>query len=52
MSLSGCEQAEQAANAAIEKAKQSAVQVLDEATQSGSMEQAKQSANQIIDDAR
>lgn len=46
--LTGCERIEQAANDAVEKAKQSAVQVLDEATQSGSIDQAKQSANQVL----
>jgi hypothetical protein len=46
--LTGCERLEQAANDALEKAKQSAVQVLDEAGQSGSIDQAKQSANQVL----
>lgn len=51
-SLSGCEQAEQAANDAIEKTRQSAAQVLDNATQNGSIDKAKESASQVLGDVR
>ncbi len=50
--LTGCEQVEQAANDAVEKAKQTAVQALDEVTQTGLIEQATQSANQALLDAK
>lgn len=50
--LTGCDQMEQATNNAVEKAKQSAVQALDEARQSGSIDQVKQSANQALIEAR
>ena len=53
VSLTGCEQMEQAANDAMEKAKQSAAQVLDEAKQSGSIvDQAKQTANDALIEAK
>ena len=52
VSLTRCEQVEQAANDAVEKAKQSAVQALNEATQTGSIDQAKQSANQALLEAK
>lgn len=51
-SLSSCEQVEQATNTAIDKAKQSSAQVVDEATQNDSLEKAKQSASQALDGAR
>ena len=50
--LTGCEQVEQATNGVVEKAKQAAVQVLDEAQQSGSIDQAKEMANQALLEAR
>ena len=50
--LSGCEQVEQAANDAVEKAKQSAVQALDEAKQTGSIDEARQSATQALQEAK
>lgn len=50
--LAGCEQVEQAATDAVEKARQSALQVLDEAQQAGSIDQARQSANQALNEAR
>jgi vacuolar-type H+-ATPase subunit H len=50
--LTGCEQVEQAANDAVKKAKQTAVQALAEATQTGSIDQGKQSANQTLLDAK
>lgn len=50
--LTGCEQVEQAATDAVEKARQSALQVLDEAKQSGSIDQARQSANQALNEAK
>ncbi len=50
--LSGCERLEQAANDAVETAKQSAVQALDEARQAGSIEEARQSADRLLLDAK
>ena len=50
--LSGCEQVEQATNGVVEKARQAAVQVLDEAQQSGSIDQARETANQALSEAR
>ena len=50
--LSGCDKLEQAANEAVENAKQSAVQALDEARQAGSIEEAKQSADRLLLDAK
>ena len=50
--LTGCEKLEQAANDAVESAKQSAVQALDEARQAGSIEEAKQSADRLLLDAK
>ena len=52
VSLTGCEQIEQATNTAIEKAKESAVQILDEAKQAESIDDVKQSANRAIQDAK
>jgi len=52
ISLTGCEQMEQAASVAVEKAKQSAVQVMDEARQSGSIDEARQSADRALQEAR
>jgi hypothetical protein len=51
VSLTGCEQVEQAANDIVEKAKQSSVQALDEATQTGSIDQAKQKAAGLLSQA-
>lgn len=50
--LTGCEQMEQAANVAVEKARESAVQIIDETRQSGSIDEARQSANQALQEAR
>ena len=50
--LTGCDKLEQAANDAVETAKQSAVQALDEARQAGSIEEAKQSADRLLLDAK
>ncbi len=50
--LTGCEQLEQAANDAVEKAKQSAVQGLEEVMQSGSVDEAKQSASEALKEAK
>ncbi|MCG6891808.1 MAG: hypothetical protein LJE92_19675 [Gammaproteobacteria bacterium] len=50
--LTGCEQAQQATNEVVEKARQAAVQALNEAQQSGSIEQARESANQVLHEAR
>lgn len=52
VSLTGCDQIEQATNNAVENAKQSAVQVVDEVRQAGSIDQAKQSAKQALTEAR
>jgi hypothetical protein len=46
--LTGCEQMEQATNDVVEKAKQAAVQALNEAQQTGSTGQAKESVNQAL----
>jgi hypothetical protein len=43
---------EQATNGVVEKARQAAVQVLDEAQQAGSIDQAKETANQALSEAR
>ncbi len=50
--LSGCDKLEQAANDAVENAKQSAAQALDEARQAGSIEEARQSADRFLLDAK
>jgi len=50
--LTGCEQAQQAANEVVDKARQAAVQALNEAQQSGSIEQARESANQVLHEAK
>lgn len=50
--LTGCEQIEQAANEAVDKVKQSAVRVLDEARQAGSVDEARQSADRAVQEAR
>ena len=50
--LTGCEQAQQAANDVVVRAKQAAVQALYEAHQSASIEQAKESANQALLEAK
>lgn len=50
--LAGCEQLEQAANEAVEQAKQSAVRAIDEVRQAGSIEEAKQSAGKALEGAR
>ena len=52
VSLTGCEQIEQAKNTAVEKAKASAVQILDEARQAESIDDVKQSANRAMQDAK
>ena len=52
VSLTGCEKLEQAANGAVESAKQSAVKALDEARQAGSIEEARQSADRLLLDAK
>lgn len=46
--LTGCEQIEQVKTDTLEKAKQSASRMLNEAGQSPSIEQAKESANQVL----
>jgi hypothetical protein len=48
----GCEQLQQAATEAVNDAKQTAVEALEEATQAGSIDGAKQSADNAIDDVR
>ena len=50
--LTGCEQLGQAATEAVDKAKQTAVQTLDEARQAGSVEEARQTADQALQDLR
>jgi vacuolar-type H+-ATPase subunit H len=50
--LGGCGQVEQAANEAIEKAKQTATRALEDARQSGSIDQVREAANQALHDAR
>ena len=50
--LSGCEQMEQAATEAVETAKQTAVQALQEASQTGSIDEARQTATQALRDAK
>ena len=50
--LSGCEQLEQAATEAVDKARQTAVKTLDEARQAGSIEEAKRSADNALQDVR
>lgn len=50
--LSGCEQLEQAATEAVENARQTAVQTLDEASRAGSVEEAKQTAGNALQDIR
>ena len=52
MSLTGCEPIEQATNAAVEKAKEAAVQIIDETKQAESLDDAKQSANRAIQEAK
>ena len=52
LGLSGCDRLEQAANEAVEQAKQSAVQAIDEARQAGSLEEARQSADRLLLDAK
>lgn len=50
--LTGCDQVEQAANNAVEVAKQSALQALEEATRTSTINQAKESANQVMLEAK
>lgn len=50
--LTGCEQLEQATNAAVEKAKESTVQIIDEAKQVNSIEDARQTANRAMQEAK
>ena len=50
--LSGCQQIEQAATEAVDKATQTAIQTLDEARQAGSIEEAKQSAGNAVQDVK
>ena len=50
--LTGCDQLEQAKNDTLEKAKQTAIAALQEATQSGSIGQAEESASQVLIDAK
>ena len=52
LALTGCERIEQAATDAVEQAKQSATQVLEEATQTGSIEDAAQAADQVLLETR
>ncbi len=52
VSLTGCEQVEQAASVAVERAKESAVKVVDEARQSGSIDDARQSADRALQEAK
>ena len=52
LGVTGCEQMEQAANDAVLKAKQAAVQVLDEARQAGSIDEVKQSAERAAREAK
>jgi len=52
IALGGCGQVEQAANEAIEKAKQTATQALEDARQSGSIDQLRESTHQALNDAR
>ncbi len=52
VALGGCEQLEPAATEAVDQAKQSAVQALDEARQAGSVEEAKQTADRFLLDAK
>lgn len=48
LTLTGCEQFEQAKTDTLEKAKQTAAKALNEAQQSPSLEQARESANQVL----
>jgi len=50
--LTGCEQLEQATNAAVEKAKESTVQIIDEAKQVNSIDDARQTANRAMQEAK
>ena len=50
--LSGCQQIEQAATEAVDKARQTAIQTLDEARHAGSIEEAKQSASDAVQDVK
>ena len=50
--LAGCERLEQAATDAVDNAKQSAVQALDEIRQANSIEEAKQSAHEALQSTR
>ena len=52
IAIVGCEQLEQAATEAVDKAKQTAVKTLDEASQAGSIEEAKQTADNAMQDVR
>ena len=50
--LAGCEQIEQATNEAVDKARQTAVETLDQARQAGSVEEAKQTADNAFQDLK
>ena len=52
VSLTGCEQIEQAKNTAVENAQTSAVQLLDKARQAESIDDVKQLANRAMQDAK
>ena len=50
--LAGCERLEQAATEAVEHARQSTAEVLDEAARTGSLESAKQKASEALQEAK
>ena len=52
LTLSGCERLEQAAAEAVEHARQSTAEVLDEAARTGSLESAKQKAGEALQEAK
>ena len=52
VTLSGCERLEQAAAEAVEQARQSTAEVLQEAARTGSLESARQQADEALQEAR
>lgn len=52
LGLTGCDRINQAATEAVEQARKSVIQVLDEAQQSGSLEHARQAVSETLIEAR